>query len=561
MKIRYIVSFMLLASLFVFSSCSNDDDYTVATGNVIGKVETGRATVTAISAVTTGHVSDLSRMNAAFYSVGTVYGMTPDPTTAGSKVAGSVDSLGVVTTNLQGLTKGKTYYYATYVTLAGKLTAYGDVKSFVATDAKMTTDKATDITPTQATLTAVMQGLDGILIEGQTEMHCGFKLSATQEGVQSGVDYPVLSARQSVSVHLSGLIPGKTYYYIPYFRLGDGLVYGETKSFTTAKQVMEYVDLGLSVLWAKCNIGAEKEQETGVLTAYGDLTGLMQSEYLLDYSVIKDISGMAEDIVMSADIDGNSPVASSMPTQEQVAELISKTTQKEETVGGVKGVRFQAANGNSIFLPYTGYRKGAVVNGASVEGLYWTGNNYSIVKDYSHTLKLSAGSSASGLSKRSLGLAIRSVRKSTSLTPLSDKLVVGDLEGNGRIRIEIYNEYGATKNAPAVNPNQIKFSKNMVMPLKLTGISGNLKPSAAASHIAGIEYADGSWSVDHWSSLSGDKYDAKVTGDGTYKVWMETATAAEGAKLFCVDIKDLGKDLIDVSKLKVNIISIEFDKN
>ena len=202
-----------------------------------------------------------------------------------------------------------------------------------------------------------------------------------------------------------------------------------------------------------------------------------------------------------------------------------------------------------------------MVNGAGVEGLYWTGNNYSIVKDYSHTLKLSAGSSACGLSKRSLGLAIRSVRKSTSLTPLSDKLVVGDLEGNGRIRIEIYNEYGATKNAPAVNPNQIKFSKNMVVTLKLTGISGNLKPSAAASHIAGIEYADGSWSVNHWSSLSGDKYDAKVTGDGTYKVWMETATAAEGAKVFCIDIKDLGKDLIDVSKLKVNIISIEFDKN
>ena len=215
MKIRYIVSFMLLASLFVFPSCSNDDDYTVATGDVIEKVETGSATVTAISAVTTGHVSDLSRMNAAFYSVGTVYGTTPDPTTAGRKVAGSVDSLGVVTTNLQGLTKGKTYYYATYVTLAGKLTTYGDVKSFVATDAKMTTGKATDITPTQATLTAAMQGLDGILIEGQTEMHCGFKLSATQEGVQSGVDYPVLSARQSVSVHLSGLIPGKTYYYTP----------------------------------------------------------------------------------------------------------------------------------------------------------------------------------------------------------------------------------------------------------------------------------------------------------------------------------------------------------
>ena len=42
---------------------------------------------------------------------------------------------------------------------------------------------------------------------------------------------------------------------------------------------------------------------------------------------------------------------------------------------------------------------------------------------------------------------------------------------------------------------------------------------------------------------------------------LQETEPAEGAKVFCVDIKDLGKDLIDVSKLKVNIISIEFDKN
>ena len=226
----------------------------------------------------------------------------------------------------------------------------------------------------------------------------------------------------------------------------------------------------------------------------------------------------------------------------------------------VKGIRFKAANGNSIFMPYTDYRKGQVVTTSDAEGLYWTGSHYDIVNDYSHTLKLSAGSAACGLSTRNLGLAVRSVRKTTGLHPLSNRLVVGDLENNGRIRIELYNEYGATKNAPAVNPAQIKFSKNMVVTFNITGIAGNLKPTAATSHIAGLEFADESWAVNHWSSLSGDKYDATIHGDGTYKVWMETTSNAAGAKVFCIDIKNLATDLIDSSKLKVNVISVDFDR-
>ena len=554
MKPRDIAGIVLLASLFVMSSCGDDDDYSVATDVIIKKVETGSATVTAVSATTTGRVFDLSRQHSASYSVGVVYGTDPDPKAIGSKVQGTMGADGLVTTTLQGLTKGNTYYYATYVTLAGKLTSYGEVKRFVTTDARIGTADAADITATKATVKAVTTGLDGIMVEGETEMHYGFKLSATQDGVRNGVDFPILSTSNSVSQRFTGLVPGKTYYYTSYFQLGDGLIYGETKSFKTASQVMEYVDLGLSVMWAKCNIGAEAEQETGVLAAFGDPTGLKQSEYLSDYP----IDG-SNDIVKAADIDGSSSLKSAIPTQEQVAELIAKTTRKEETVKGVKGMRFIAANGNSIFLPYTGYRKGQTVNNSGTEGLYWTASSYDIVKDYGHTLKLTAGTAASGFSLRSLGLSVRSVRKSPHLTPLSDRLVVGDLENNGRIRIEIYNEYGATKAHPAVNPAQIKFSKNMVVTFKLTGINGNLKPSAPHQHIAGLEFADDSWDPSHWSSLSGDKYDAKVTGDGTYKVFMETATAAEGAKVFCIDIKDLATDLVDVSKLKASVLRIDFD--
>ena len=100
----------------------------------------------------------------------------------------------------------------------------------------------------------------------------------------------------------------------------------------------------------------------------------------------------------------------------------------------------------------------------------------------------------------------------------------------------------------------------MVVTFNITGIAGNLKPTAATSHIAGLEFADESWAVNHWSSLSGDKYDATIHDDGTYKVWMETTSNAAGAKVFCIDIKNLATDLIDSSKLKVNVISVDFDR-
>ena len=34
-----------------------------------------------------------------------------------------------------------------------------------------------------------------------------------------------------------------------------------------------YVDLGLSVKWAKCNVGAEKETDAGLYFAWGETTG------------------------------------------------------------------------------------------------------------------------------------------------------------------------------------------------------------------------------------------------------------------------------------------------
>ena len=131
--------------------------------------------------------------------MGVVYGTNPDPTTAGSKQPGVIDAEGNVTATLSGLTKGNTYYYATYVQLQGIVTKFGEVKSFVATDAQIATAGATDVTATKATLSATANGLDGIRIEGETQRNYGFKISTSEADVENGIDsLPV--PRPSVNV-------------------------------------------------------------------------------------------------------------------------------------------------------------------------------------------------------------------------------------------------------------------------------------------------------------------------------------------------------------------------
>jgi hypothetical protein len=72
----------------------------------------------------------------------------------------------------------------------------------------------------------------------------------------------------------------------------------------------------------------------------------------------------------------------------------------------------------------------------------------------------------------------------------NSKLVVGDLENNGRIRIEIFNQYGSTGSNPGINQAQIKFTKNMVVTFRLSGLTDNMK-EGAGSHVAGLEYGEG----------------------------------------------------------------------
>ena len=514
MKNKIFLGVMLLTAVVLSTACSNDEDYSISTSAVISSITTDDAAVTAISATTYGTIQNLSGMAQSSYQVGSVYSTSADPTVGGMRQIGSIDENGKVSANLSGLTEGTTYYYATFVTLQGKVTKYGDVKSFVATDADVATSAATDITACTAVFNGQAQGIGDILAASSV----GFKYALSEDGVETGVDVAIDETASSFSAMVPSLLPGTTYYYAAYTKVGDGFILGNIQSFITAAQSMEYVDMGLSVLWAKCNIGAEKETETGIQVGYGDQSFYNRSTSNDDYTPW-DIAGTEDDTIYGLSIDGESKSKSKMPTIEQIEELIAKTTQEVATVDGVEGIRFTANNGNSIFLPL---------------GSYCSGTINEINDAYSKTLKVVAEGASAGLSQRALALSIRSVRDEEpveeGITIRNYNAVQGDIEGNGNYRYDIYNEWDGsgtgTDDTSVLIRNEVDFKESISVTFTITGI-GSTECQAT------MIFADGTWGCQNWGYNDNGEGSVMVKGDGTYTMTLHGA--GSGVAIFAID--------------------------
>jgi hypothetical protein len=519
---------LLSFSPLLLSSCSNDEDYSMSTSAVITSITTDDAAVTAISATTYGTVQNLSAMAPSTYQVGSVYSTSVDPVNGGTRQIGSIDENGKVTAVLSGLSEGTTYYYATFVTLQGKVTKYGDVKSFVATDADVSTANATEVTACSAVLNGQASGIEDILATTAV----GFKYATSQEGVATGVDVALDEAASNFAQKVSGLLPGTAYYYAAYTKVGDGFILGNVQRFTTEEQVMEYVDMGLSVLWAKCNIGAETETESGILVGFGDQSFYNRSTSNDDYTPW-DIAGTDDDVLANLQIDGEAKMKSKLPTEEQIQELISKTTQAFVSEGGVDGVRFTASNGNSIFLPVAGYRNGEEL-ASDGSGYYWTGTINLVNDAYGKTLKISDNGAVVGLSKRALGLNVRSVRQEEpveeGITIRNYNAVQGDIEGNGNYRFDIYNEWDGsgtgTDETSALIRGEVNFKESISVTFTITGI-GSTECQAA------MIFADGTWGCQNWNYNDNGEGSVIVKGDGTYTMTLHGAGSS--IAIFAID--------------------------
>lgn len=364
MKTKIFLSMAVFMGL-TLASCNDDDDYTIFNEPMLTEdsVVTGSSDVTATSAILHGTVTGLQNSAASSYSVGFKYGFSEN--TLKESIVGSFEGQ-TVTAELTGLTENTVIYYQTYVTLQGKVTFLGEVKSLVTTDARVVTGSANSVDYAFAAFAGSASGAPadatfGVVVSSK----------ADEEAVRSGLIIPAGNA-SDFTVEYAGFAPNTTYYYAAYADLGTGVVYGDVQNFTTSGFDFDIdndlVDLGLSVKWSKFNLGARSESEFGGRFGYGDVAGVNTSIDMAEYGS-GDIYKTDRDV---ANKGWGGKVT--LPTAADFEELFNSCTKEWTEVDGVPGYKLTGPNGNSIFLPAAGSRTINDVKGVGTSGMYATGS-------------------------------------------------------------------------------------------------------------------------------------------------------------------------------------------
>lgn len=350
----------------IFMTGCSDDDYSVSNTPLLTdeSVTTGSADVTVTSATFHGTVKGLEEQNASAYALGFYYGKSEDNLSEKVAASGSNEFQATVS----GM-PGDVVYYQAYVTLQGRVTYKGSVQSAIMTDAKAITGEPKDLTANSVILT-------GKLEKAPQEATSGIVISGAEgsEKVRAGVRIVAAGINDNYEIKAEGLLPNTTYHYTAYLDLGNGTVYGEDRTFTTASADFnpdtDLVDLGLSTKWAKYNVGATDEKQLGGLFGFGDMTGFQTSINLEDY---------ASADIYKTDRDVANKVYGSwvtMPTIDEFEELFTECKKEwvEDTKNHVAGYKFTGPNGNSIFLPAAGTRTQGNVSGEGLNGYYLSGS-------------------------------------------------------------------------------------------------------------------------------------------------------------------------------------------
>ncbi|WOF96492.1 hypothetical protein RJT12_13825 [Segatella copri] len=363
MKNKILFGIMAFVMSIFFAGCS-DDDYSPSTTPLLDEnsVVTGSADVTASSAIFHGTVKGLESQSSGSYTVGFMYGDAED--NLSEKVTG--ESTSEFSASISG-TPGQVVYYQAFVTLQGHVTYTGTVSSAVLTDSKAITGEVKDLTATTVTFQASLEkapadAVSGIILSPDTKT----------EKIRKGVRIQADGINDNYEVKTEGLLPNTTYHYTAYLDLGNGVVYGEEREFTTPESNFDpdndLVDLGLSTKWARYNVGATSETELGGLFGFGDMTGFKTSVLMEDYA--------SEDIYKTDRDVANKAYGSwlTMPTVEEFEELFNECKKEWVEQAGVAGYKLTGPNGNSIFLPAAGSRTQQTVSGQGINGLYLSGS-------------------------------------------------------------------------------------------------------------------------------------------------------------------------------------------
>ena len=190
-----------------------------------------------------------------------------------------------------------------------------------------------------------------------------------------------------------------------------------------------YVDLGLSVRWATCNVGASYPEGFGEYFSWGEVqpkkegTSYVWSEYKYCDGSFSSLTKYNTKNSYGKNIDGKTNLELSddvarvnwggswrMPTDVEMTELKNNCTWTWITQNGVNGYKVTSKkNGNSIFLPAAGHRCDSEVRSLGDGGYYWSSTLYSSHSHCAWNLSFDIGSIFNYYTGRSYGFSVRPV--------------------------------------------------------------------------------------------------------------------------------------------------------
>ncbi len=292
---------------------------------------------------------------------------------------------------------------------------------------------------------------------------------------------------------------------------------------------IEAVDLRLpsGTKWASCNVGALKPEEYGGYYAWGETeeknwyewstykwcngTNTSMTKYCTNSSY-----GTVDNKTM---LDLEDDVAHVMwggdwriPTYNEFEELVDNCISEWTILNGVKGQKFTSKrNGNSIFLPAAGYRKGHDLHSVVVYGYFWTS---SLEEDISVWFGSGYGLQGGSNSDRYCGLSVRPVISGIPWLTLSHSSLKVYANGSGTVKITSGSgNYTVTssdesKATAIVENDTVTIIGKDVGEVTITVMDTNLQQTATIAVLVVVNPGlEGTWEGDMYTSYYFDYYD------------------------------------------------------
>lgn len=220
-----------------------------------------------------------------------------------------------------------------------------------------------------------------------------------------------------------------TEYHVRAYAVNDqGAFYGEDLSFTTLARTFhadhEYVDLGLSVMWATCNIGEHMPEKSGDYFAWGETAPKSKYDWstylwcnytndvwecLTKYNTQSELGAVDKLTTLSLSDDAARQIWGGewrMPTSKEIYELLTKCDWEFKETGYEV---ISTINGNSIFLSAGGCMNGNSIFKPGEHGYYWSNGLLADEAKNAHVLYFNKKDRSDTSLSRSMGCFIRPV--------------------------------------------------------------------------------------------------------------------------------------------------------